>query len=72
LYTGKTIVMTEKEFDALVDIKISQLLKAAADYHNRPEKAKEYITTTIKNISLAAKKQAFELNQLRKQINKNP
>ena len=64
--------MTEKKFDALVDTKISQLLKAAADYHNRPEKVKEYITTTIKNMALAAKKQAFELNQLRKQVNNNP
>lgn len=47
--------MTEKQFDALVDIKISQLLKAAADYHNNPEKAKEYIIKTVKNISLAGK-----------------
>lgn len=47
--------MTQKEFDALLDIKLSQLLKAAAEYHNNPDKAKEYIIKTVKNIALAGK-----------------
>ena len=35
--------MSEKEFNALIDTKINQILKAAADYQNNPDKAKEYI-----------------------------
>ena len=48
--------MSEKEFDFHVENKISQLLKAAADYQNNPDKAKDYIITTVMNISKAAKK----------------
>lgn len=47
--------MTEQQFNQLVEIKIQQLLKAAADYHNNPDKAKEYIIKTVKNIVLAGK-----------------
>jgi len=48
--------MSEKEFDFHVENKISNLLKAAADYQNNPDKAKDYIITTVMNISKAAKK----------------
>ena len=48
--------MTEKEFDFLVETKISSLLKAAKDYQNNPGKAQDYITRTVMNISEAGKK----------------
>ena len=48
--------MTEAQFDFLVETKISSLLKAAADYQNNPDKAKDYIIETVMNISKAAKK----------------
>lgn len=48
--------MSEKEFDFHVDNKISQLMKAVADYQNNPDKAKDYIFTTVKNIVKASKK----------------
>jgi phage portal protein BeeE len=47
--------MTEQQFDTLVEHKLSQILKAAADYNTNPDKAKEYITRTIRNISEASK-----------------
>lgn len=47
--------MSEKEFDFHVDNKISQLMKAVADYQNNPDKAKDYIFTTVKNIVKASK-----------------
>lgn len=47
--------MSESKFDYLVEQKISSLLKAAADYQNNPDKAKDYIITTVLNISKAAK-----------------
>ena len=47
--------MSENQFDALVEHKLKQILQAAADYQNNPEKAKEYITRTVRNISTAGK-----------------
>jgi len=47
--------MTQNQFDQHVAEKLYQILKAAADYQNNPEKAKEYIIRTVKNISQAAK-----------------
>lgn len=47
--------MSEKEFNRLVECKISSILKAAADYNNNPDKAKNYIIRTVKNISEASK-----------------
>ena len=47
--------MSEKEFNALIDTKINQILKAAADYQNNPDKTKEYINRTILNIAEASK-----------------
>jgi len=47
--------MSEKEFDFHVDNKISQLMKAVADYQNNPDKAKDYIFKTVKNIVKASK-----------------
>lgn len=47
--------MSEKEFDFHIDNKISQILKAAIDYQNNPDKAKEYIFNTVKNIVKASK-----------------
>ena len=47
--------MSEKEFDFHVDNKIHQLLKAAIDYQNNPDKAKDYIFETVKNIVKASK-----------------
>jgi len=41
---------TTTEFNQLVEIKISQILKAAADYSNNPDKAKAYIERTVRNI----------------------
>jgi len=51
----KLKTMSEKEFDFHVDNKISQLMKAVADYQNNPDKAKDYIFTTVKNIVKASK-----------------
>lgn len=48
--------MSEQEFDMLLNNKISSLLKAAKDYVNNPDKAKDYIITTVISISKAAKK----------------
>lgn len=47
--------MTEAQFDQLVAVKIQQVLKAAMDYNSNPDKAKEYITRTILNITKAGK-----------------
>lgn len=47
--------MSEKEFDFHIDNKISQLMKAVADYQNNPDKAKDYIFTTVKNIVKSSK-----------------
>lgn len=47
--------MTEQQYDDLVEILIAQILKAAADYQNNPDKAEEYITRIVKNISEAGK-----------------
>ena len=47
--------MTEQQFNQLVEIKIQQLLKAAADYHTNPEKATDYIQRTVRNIAEAGK-----------------
>ena len=48
--------MSEKELNLLLDVKISGLLKAAKDYQNNPDKAKDYIITTVINISKASRK----------------
>ena len=47
--------MSEKEFNALIDTKINQILKAAADYQNNPVDAMEYIIRTILNLAEASK-----------------
>lgn len=47
--------MSQEEFDQHVATKLYSILKAAADYQNNPEKAREYIIRSVKNISQAAK-----------------
>ena len=47
--------MSEKEFNFYVETKAIQILKAAKDYQNNPDKAKDYIITTVINISKASK-----------------
>jgi hypothetical protein len=47
--------MTEQQYNSLVETKITQIMKAVADYQNNPDKAKEYIVRTIRNISEAGK-----------------
>jgi pantothenate synthetase len=47
--------MTQEQFDQHVAEKLYQILKAAEDYHNNPEKAKEHIIHSVKNICKASK-----------------
>jgi hypothetical protein len=39
-----------QEFNRIIEHKLSQILKAAEDYQNNPDKAKAYIERTIRNI----------------------
>ena len=47
--------MTQDQFDQHVAEKLYQILKAAENYQNNPEKAREHIIHSVKNISKAAK-----------------